>query len=298
MMLREGRVGRFALAGGIQVTTDNVLTAVFAMLGMGMWAIILPKLLVAPIWLVMIRYGHAWRPDRIGYGPFLAGWREIARFSRHVIGVEVMTTVQANIDNLLVGYFLGMQALGVYYFAFNAGLGITLGLVNAFGVAVYPHLCQVRAVRSLLSDRYRGSLKTLGMIVVPLVLLQVALAPLYVPLVFGRKWIDAIPVLMIICLSALPRPFASTVSQLLKAVGRPDIELRWQMALTAILTAALMVAAQFSILAVAGAVLAVQAIVLTAFCCTAPRPFVDFRGFGWSKPGSKPVQLIADGGLT
>ncbi len=298
MMLREGRVGRFALAGGIQVTTDNVLTAVFAMLGMGMWAIVLPKLLVAPIWLVMIRYGHAWRPDRAGSGRLLAGWREIARFSRHVVGVEVMTTAQANIDNLLVGYFLGMQALGVYYFAFNAGLGITLGLVNAFGVAVYPHLCQVRTLRSLLSDRYRDSLKTLGMIVVPLVLLQVTLAPFYVPLVFGRKWIDAIPVLMIICLSALPRPFASTCSQLLKAVGRPDIELRWQMALTAILTAVLLIAAQFSILVVAIAVLVVQAVVLTAFCRTSPRPFVELPGFGWSKRTSKPVRLIADGGLT
>jgi len=298
MMLREGRVGRIALAGGAQVITDNILTAIFAVLGMGMWAIILPKLLVAPIWLVMIRYGHAWRPTPTGPGTLLAGWREIARFSRHVIGVEVMTTVQANIDNLLVGYFLGMQALGVYYFAFNAGLGITLGLVNAFGVAVYPHLCQVRGVRSLLTERYRASLKTLGMIVVPLILLQVTLAPVYVPLVFGRKWTGAVPVLMTICLSALPRPFASTVSQLLKAVGRPDIELRWQLALTAILTAALAIAAQFNILAVAGAVLAVQAIVLTAFCWSAPRPFVDFRGFGQPGPGDNPVHLVADGGLT
>ncbi len=296
MMLREGRVGRIALAGGVQVVTDNILTAIFAMFGMGMWAIVLPKLLVAPIWLVMVRNGHSWRPERVGSAKLLDGWREIGRFSRHVIGVEAMTTFQANIDNLLVGYFLGAQALGVYYFAFNAGLGITLGLVNAFGVAVYPHLCEARAVRSLLTARYRDSLRTLGMIVAPLVLLQVALAPFYVPLVFGRKWTGAIPVLMIICLSALPRPFAGTVSQLLKAVGRPDVELRWQLALTVILTAALMIASQFSILVVAGAVLAVQAIVLTAFCRSAPRPFLDRRGFAWSEPARGPVQLIVGGG--
>lgn len=61
-MQRDGRLGRIALAGGVQVTTDNILTAVFASLHMGMWAIILPKLLVAPIWVVFVRYGHAWRP--------------------------------------------------------------------------------------------------------------------------------------------------------------------------------------------------------------------------------------------
>src|SRR5579872_2016124 len=275
-MQRDERLGRIALAGGLQVTADNILTALFALLGMGMWAIVLPKLLVAPIWLVMIRSGHHWRPAA-SWMPTLMGWQDIVRFSRSVIAVEVMTTIQANIDNLMVGYFLGIEALGVYYFAFNAGIGITLGLVNAFGVAVYPHLCQVRGDRAQLTARFRGSLRTLGFIVVPLVLLQVLLAPFYVPIVFGRHWVAAVPVLMIICLSVLPRPFASTCSQLLKAVGRPDIELRWQLLLTALLIVGLLIGTRFGILGVASAVLTIQLAVLTAYCLRAPRPFIGRR---------------------
>ena len=282
-MQREGRLGRIALAGGLQVTVDNILTAGLAALGLGMWAIVLPKLLVAPIWVVVTRTGHAWRPVVSWQSArALTGWRDIARFSRSVIGVELMTTIQANVDNLLVGYFLGIEALGVYYFAFNAGLGITLGLVNAFAVAVYPHLCQVRSDGAKLAARFRDSLRTLGTIVVPLVLLQVALAPIYVPIVFGHKWTAAIPVLMIICLSALPRPFASTCSQLLKAVGRPDIELRWQAALTVILVAGLVAGTAGGIVGVALAVLAVQGTVLTAYCLRAPRPFIGRTGAGLS----------------
>lgn len=270
---REGRVGRIALAGGVQVCTDNLLTALFALLGLGMWAIILPKLLVMPIWVVINRTGHPWRA-----APFrraqLAGWREIARFSRFVLGVELLTTAQANLDNLIVGYFLGETALGLYYFAFNAGLGITLGLVNAFGVAVYPHLCEARGDAARLRARFLGTLRTLGLIVVPIVLLQVGLAPVYVPLVFGAKWAPAVPVLMLICASALPRPFAGTVSQLLRAVGRPDVELRWQLGVTVLLLSALLLGAQFGILPVAGAVLAVQGVMLSAYCLLAPRGFI------------------------
>ena len=273
---REGRLGRIALAGGVQVTVDNILTATLALCGFGMWAIILPKLLVAPIWIGFVRYGHSWRPARFEFnGPGFLGWRDIARFSRHVVGVELMTTFQANVDNLLVGYFLGVQALGVYYFAFNAGLGITLGLVTAFGAAVYPHLCEVRSDRDALTHRFWDAVRKLGFIVAPLVLAQTLLAPIYVPLVFGAKWVPAIPVLMIICLSALARPFATTCSQLLKAVGRPDIELRWQAALSTILTIALIIGAQFSIIAVAIAVLAVQSTVLALFFVRAPRPFLS-----------------------
>ncbi len=279
LLQREGRLGRIAAAGALQVTADNALTALFAACGLGMWAIILPKLLVAPIWVVMTRFGHPWRPARRlpGAGA-LRGWQDIARFSRHVVGVELTTTLQANIDNLIVGSLLGVQALGTYYFAFNAGLGISLGLVQAFGVAVFPHLCEVRHDRAALTARFDGSLRTLGLIVVPVVLLQVALAPLYVPLVFGAKWHAAVPALMLICLSALPRPFATTCSQLLKAVGRPDIELRWQVGLTLVLVPALLIGTAFGVTGVAAAVLCVQMCVLTAYCLVAPRPFIAESG--------------------
>jgi len=267
-MEREGRVGRIAFAGAAQMIADNVLTMIFALAGLGMWAIVLPKLLVAPIWVIGIRYGHSWRPSP---GWSLTGWREIARFSRHVIGIEIMTTLQANMDNLIVGWLLGIQALGIYYFAFNAGLGITLGLITSFGVAAYPHLCEARADSARFAARYRRTLAAIGGIAVPVILLQAALAPVYVPIVFGAKWLPAVPVLVLICLSALPRPFAMICSQMLKAAGRPDIELRWQAGLTVLLAIALIVGTHFGIIGVAAAVLAIQGGVLTAYILSASR---------------------------
>ncbi len=268
---REGRVGVIARASAVQVVADNVLSAVLALCGLGLWSIVLPKLLVAPLWPLMTRFAHRWRPTG---RPVTAHWGEMIRFSRCILGIELLATVQANIDNLMVGYFLGVEALGVYYFAFNAGLGITLGLVNSFAVAVFPHLCAIRDDRVALGARFRQTLRLLGCIVVPLVLLQSALAPIYVPLVFGSKWAAAIPVLVLICLSALPRPFASATSQLLRAVGRPDIDLRWQGLVTLVLVIALLVAAQFSVIAVAAAVLLTQCSMLPLFSLIAPRRFI------------------------
>jgi teichuronic acid exporter len=262
---REGTLGRFALASAVQVITDNFLTVILAWFGFGMWAIILPKILVAPIWVIFIRNGHAWRPQANIAPSLFHGWKDIARFSRRVLGVELLTTLQANMDNFLVGYFLGMHALGLYYFAFNGGLGITLGLINAAGVAVYPHLCEVNQNQAALTQRYLKTMKTMGLLLVPAILLQAALSPIYVPIVFGAKWVAAIPTLALICLSALARPFSNVVSQLLKAIGRPEIELRWQLATTLVLGAALVISAQFSITAVAFAVFIVQTIMLSGF---------------------------------
>jgi teichuronic acid exporter len=268
---RENKLGRIALTNSVQIICDNALTACFALLGAGMWAIILPKLLVAPIWVIGIRSGHPWRPAP---GWSLTGWRDIARFSRHIVGIESLTTLQSNLDNMIVGYVLGVEALGVYYFAFNAGLGITLGLVSSFGIAVYPHLCEVRSDVEKLAARYRQSLVTLGGIVVPAILLQAFLAPVYVPIVFGSHWTHAIPVLVLTCLSALPRPFAIVCSQLLKTVGRPDIELRWQTLLTVVLAVGVLVGTHWGIVGVAWAIFLVQFAVLAPYALLAPRPFL------------------------
>ena len=268
MMQREGRLGRMAAASTIQVVADNVLSAVFALCGMGFWSIVLPKILVAPIWLHINRSGHPWRPSGM---PTFRGAREILRYSRGFLGVEIMNVLQGNMDTFLVGVFLGVQALGIYSFAFNAGLGITMGLVNSMAIAVFPHLCEARDDPVRLRQRYVGSLKTVGAAVVPLVLVQTLLAPFYVPVVFGSKWNAAIPVLMLISLSALPRPFANGTSQLLRATGRADTDFAWQAAMTAVLFVAVICGLPFGIAGVATAVLATQIAVSGAFSFSASR---------------------------
>ncbi|MHC5831979.1 MAG: oligosaccharide flippase family protein, partial [Nostoc sp.] len=100
-----------------------------------------------------------------------------------------------NIDYLIIGRFLGINALGIYYFAFNAGLGISQNVINAFTSALFPHLCAARGDLKELKERYFSSLKFTAIIVVPLILLQSSLAPFYVPIVFGQKWVTAVPIL-------------------------------------------------------------------------------------------------------
>jgi teichuronic acid exporter len=115
--------------------------------------------------------------------------------------------------------------------------------------------------------------------VVGLILLQTAAAPLYVPIIFGHKWIEAIPVLCIICLSALARPFAALCSQLLKAIGAPQIEFRWQIMNTVAIVIAVLIGSSISIVAVATAVFIVQTIILGLFAYLVPRNvFSDLTG--------------------
>ncbi|MGL6341489.1 MAG: oligosaccharide flippase family protein, partial [Waterburya sp.] len=262
LVQRENRLKAIAVVEMIQFSTDNILSLIFAIAGWGMWAIILPKLLVPPIWVYIMLKNHSWRP-KLRFTT--VGWGDLLRFGRNVLGVELLNNLRGNLDYLIVGRFLSIEALGIYYFAFNAGLGISLGIITSIKSALLPHLCDARDDLAQFKQRYFSSLKTISFIILPLVILQSSLAPFYVPIVFGEKWIPAIPVLILICLSAIPRPFADSASQLLIAVDKPQIDLLWNVIFTVLFTISLLIGVQWQSIGVATTVLLIHAICLPLF---------------------------------
>jgi teichuronic acid exporter len=258
---RENQMKTAAIVTSVQVSVDNVLTAILALSGFGMWAIVLPKVLVAPLWAVMICRSYSWRPGKFSTNH----WRELYRFGRSVLGIELLKTLRNNLDYLLVGALIGVKELGIYYFAFNAGLGISLSFINAINLSLYPHLCAARLNWEQFKQRYFSSFKTITSVIVPIVLLQSFLAPFYVSIVFGQKWVVAVPVLVLICLSAISRPFADSASNLLLAVDKPNLDLAASGLFTVIFAVGLLIGANWGVIGIAASVLISHAMFQSLF---------------------------------
>ena len=268
LIQRENRLKVTAFNNFIQITGGNIITAILAASGLGLWAIVLTRLLMSPFWVLVNYTNHPWRPTQ----KFTTQhWGNIFEFGRNVLGSELLKTAVNNLDYLIVGRILGIQVLGLYYFAFNAGLGVSLSIINAINVALLPHLCAVRSDWSQFKKQYLSSIKTIAFIIIPIVVLQSSLAPIYVPIVFGKQWVSALPVLILICLSAIPRPFADAASQLLIAVGKPNLMLRWNLIFTAIVITGILIGVQWQIVGVATSVLLVHVIFLPLFTFWASR---------------------------
>jgi O-antigen/teichoic acid export membrane protein len=269
---RENRLKITALCNASQSFISNLVTIVFVFLGMGIWSIVWAMVFSVPVWIIITWKNNSWRPPKHFT---LEYWREITNFGKNLLGVELLNKLRMNIDYLLVGKFLGVEALGTYFFAFNAGSGITTNVVYAFTSALFPHLCQVKEDRIKLKKQYYNSLKSIALVLVPLVLLQCSLAPLYVPIIFGDKWISAIPILIMICLSVIPRTFSWTASMLLNSVNKTHITLYLDVIFTVIFAASILIAVQWGIYWVAAAVLLSHGIVLPIFSIWASRQVLN-----------------------
>ncbi|GAB1545030.1 hypothetical protein NUACC21_77060 [Scytonema sp. NUACC21] len=259
---RENRLKVTAICNATQSILGNLITVILAVLGMGIWAIVWSMVLTTPIWIVINWRNHSWRPPKKFQ---LQGWQKILEFGKNILFLELLNNLRMNIDYLVIGNFLGINALGIYYFAFNAGLGISMNVINTFMSALYPYICAVRSNYTEFKQRYFKSLRKITLVVVPLILAQSFLAPFYVPIIFGQKWVEATPVLIMICLSVIPRTFAWAASLLLNAIDKTHIRLYVDIIFTVVFAVSIVLAVNWGIFWVAAVVLLSHVLVLPPF---------------------------------
>lgn len=259
---RKGALGAFAGITVAQNLVDCVLTIGLLYLGFGIWSIVFAKCLSTAAWAAGIRITKAWsfRPEE-GFLPLV----EPFRFTVPVLFSEYGKSIRQFGDNLLVGGFMGVELLGVYYFAKNSGLGISLGLSQVSITVATPRLAEI--TRSELPIREKAIKRVrltfnLSLVVSLLIIAQVVLAPYYVPVLFGEKWASSVPILAILCLSALPRCIAEMHACVARNSYLAGLEATWNAGYTVAFLLVVAIASQYGLYALAWATVALNCVSL------------------------------------
>ncbi|MEL6495214.1 MAG: lipopolysaccharide biosynthesis protein [Cyanobacteria bacterium J06623_7] len=259
---RENRLKVTALCNVAQSLISNTVIVVSCLLGWGIWSIVWAMLIAQFAWIAIAWNNHSWQLPRQFQ---LKNWSKIVNYSKNIVSIELLNKLRLNLDYLIVGRFLGIEQLGLYFFAFNAGSGITMNVVNTFMSALFPYLCAAKTNSRKLRQDFFHSFKTLALIIVPIVVLQSALSPWYVPIIFGAKWSAAVPILIPICLSVIPYTFKQASTWLLNAMDKTKVALYVDLVFTALFGIILLGVVRQGILWVAIAVLLTRSCVSFGF---------------------------------
>lgn len=243
LAMRDQRMGRTAKVAAVQNIADCAFTVALVLVWPTAWALVLPKLLTAPIWLVLARRAFPWSPDRQARPAAIS---EFAKFGPSILASEALSAARLHGDKLVIGAVLGNEALGLYYFAFNAGLGITQSIVAACNLVLFPQLAKVGNQR--VETEFRKAFALGLAVLLPLVAAQVLLAPIYVPIIFGATWIAAVPHLSILAGAAIPLFCAAIMGARYRALGQPYSETSLMAATTLAALLGLVCGAQFGLI--------------------------------------------------
>ena len=261
LAMRAGKLQQTAAISGAQIVGSNLAAVALALVWTNPLALILPRVISAPFWLIAQRRLHPWKTNRdAGYAPI----RPFIQFGRAVLGTEVTKALRLQADKVIVGALMGAETLGLYFMAFNAGLSLANSVSVALATVLFPHLCSAQDKAKAL----RQSISLPLFVVAPIVMLQAVLAPYYVPVLFGEGWDGISPVVSILCLVAIPSTLWSAAAGWLRVQDRPEVELWVTLILTAALLANTAMLAPFGLTSVATGYALVTATIL--FIASAP----------------------------
>ena len=138
--------------------------------------------------------------------------REILPFVKHQTGFSVINYFYRNLDNLLVGKFLGTTLLGNYSKSYQLlSFPITIFL-NVINPVMQPILAEHEKNVVLIRDTYLKVCRLLAIVAIPVSIFFSLNAGPIIYLLFGKQWSMAILPLSILSLSICPQMLSQSMS--------------------------------------------------------------------------------------
>ena len=240
---RDLRLGRQAAVHVLLSVVQASLVLGLALAEAGYWALtvgaIAGRLMET---FALLRFAR-WRPALAWPFPPAAtpdgeAIRGLLRFGLHASLGALLWFVYSNCDFAVVGSVLGVVELGYYSLAFQLISLPVQKLTSSINQAAYPAFCRLRDEPARLRDWFVRLSVLLSFFGTPLMAGLALVAPDALPLVLGPRWGPAVlPFQLLAGVGAL-MVVSHALPPLLRALGRPDLELAFNAACTLLLPGA------------------------------------------------------------
>jgi len=217
----------FTKVAGIDMASQVVgftVTVVCAILGLGAASLVVGPVaatgLASAGSLIFARWLPTARPSR-------ASARNLLGFGGHLAGFNVVSFWALNLDNILIGRFVGAGPLGFYNRAYMLMLMPMQQVSGALGRVLLPVLSAVRED----GDRMRRAVlrvcRTNSVLLCPCLVGLASVSHNFILVAFGTRWLGTAPLLAILCLSGPPQVAAGVSGLVCQAAGRARLLSTW-----------------------------------------------------------------------
>ena len=144
------------------------------------------------------------------------------RFGVYVSLKQLLTFIAHRADELLIGYLLSPDILGIYHFGKSMLEKLRSLITNSFGKVLFPVLSKLKHNDKKLSEAYQRISRYIAFGAFPVFAGISVTAHLFVPLIFGEQWLDSVLVFQVFSIAMIFIVMTANVSTaLLFAVNKP-----------------------------------------------------------------------------
>lgn len=224
LLQRQMRFGMLVAVDVLPLLFGVATAVALSVSGAGYWALVANYVVVAVLTAVLSWTLSGWRP---GLPSRASGSRSLLAIGGHLTGFNLINYGARNLDNILIGWWWGASALGLYDRAYRL-FTLPLSQINQpiTRVAV-PALARLKDDPHRYRQAYLRMLGMLLLITLPGVVFVLAMADQLIPILLGAQWEDTVPIFSWLALAALLQPLTNTTGWLFITQERSREMLQW-----------------------------------------------------------------------
>jgi O-antigen/teichoic acid export membrane protein len=223
LLIREMKFRQIAIVEFASNVTGSVVTLVLALLGYGVWALVLGMLSIRVVATIGFTLSQPFihMPSKS-----MQGMRAFFAIGGYVTFSRILWYLYSRADILIVGKVFGKEILGFY----SVGLMLAqlpmdkiAGIVNQVAFSAYS---SIQNDLELAGKYFLKSVRVISFLAFPVLWGISSISDMLVDVALGSQWAEASTPLKIIALIVPLRLISTFFSPLLVGLGRPDISLR------------------------------------------------------------------------
>ncbi len=203
--------------------SSGVLGISAALIGLGVWALIIQQLTNSVVLSIMLYLQQHWKPNWV-FDRKRAG--ELFAFGWKLLAAGLLNQVYNELNSLVIGRRYTSSDLAFYTKGSQFPKYVTTGVDSSISTVMFSAFSKNQNNRDALHEQMKKSVVVNSYLIFPiLTFLAVAAEPI-IKLLLTDKWLPMVPYMQICCLIFAFHPLASTQMQAIAAVGRSDVRLK------------------------------------------------------------------------
>ena len=248
LLQREMEFGKRVIPAFFNSMCKGIASIILAFMDYGVWSLVLGMVVGQIVYTIAVWFLVDFRP-KLAFNWQLA--KEIINYGYKIFLDSIFSAVQANIDYVFIGRFLGATSLGIYTIAYRIPELIIINLCIVVAQVLFPAYSSIQNDSEQLRKAVLSALRYVSIIVVPAGVGLALVSSAFIQVIYPEEYWAAIPIMAALSLYGLFLSISWNIGDLYKAIDRAD--LLWKTAFfeLALLVPTLFYLAQISAFAVA-----------------------------------------------
>ncbi len=248
ILMREFAFKTMATRALLGIFIGGVAGIVMALWGFGVWSLVTQQFLYESVEVFVLWGASDWRP-RFKFS--IKHFKDLFSFGINIVILQFLNFFNKRSDNLLIGYFLGEVALGYYAIAYRVFKVMTQLLVFTTKQVALPTFSRLQTEPERFRKAFYKATQFTSLVAFPTFMGMTILAPELVFVLFGKKWIPAVPVMQVLAFAGIINSISLFNGSVFMAMGKPSWKLKIGLLHTALNLVGFIVAVRWGIVAVA-----------------------------------------------